>query len=402
LFNPQASRSSGQKEQSGAPAPVGVPAASGRFSALYSRNRWLVGMIVVLVVIGLQMIPHMLSSQPHSRKLFRFALWVTEMPVLMVALSAYYRRAVRLRRGSARTLVASLAISALIGALCSTGLAYVAAHHPDLGLSSGLIEGYASALVYGCVFSISQCGIWALAFVYPFAAEDARLRSLEAETLKLEAEKLRSAAELVRLRSQLEPHFLLNTLNAIAGLVTQDPREARRLLACLGDLLRDALRDPDEMQTLGEAVDWLRRYAEILESRHTNALRFHWDIADGALSARLPRLLLQPLVENAVKHGALRRSEGGQVSVRARVDPRADSDDETLVCTIEDNGPGMGDASPRSGAFGLHAVRRRLELKYERAALRLESSASGTRAIVELPYSPDPETSAVRGAPGSP
>lgn len=360
--------------------------------AVLARHRWVFSMLVVLVVIALQMVPQALSAQPHTRKLFRFALWAVEMPMLMVALSAWYRWATRRRFGSARMLVTSLAISAAIGAVCSTALVYVSIHHPNLGLSSGLIEGYVTALIYGSIFSISQCGIWALAFVYPFAAEDARLRMLEAETLKLEAEKLRSAAELARLRSELEPHFLLNTLNAIAGLVTQDPREARRLLACLGDLLRDALRDPDEMQSLGEALDWLRRYAEILESRHRDTLQFRWDVADDAKAARLPRLLLQPLVENAVKHGALRRNGGGEVTIRARV-RRTPEGDPSLECCVEDNGPGIGDASPRSGALGLRAVRRRLELKYDHAELRIESSPAGTRCIVELPFHTAPDSS---------
>ena len=116
-------------------------------------------------------------------------------------------------------------------------------------------------MAFGLVLGVLHTGIWALAFVFPYVAEDARLRALEADKLRLEAEQLKSAAELARLRSQLEPHFLLNTLNAIAGLVTEDPREARRLLACLGDLLRDSLRDGDELQPLEDEIAWLRRYA---------------------------------------------------------------------------------------------------------------------------------------------
>jgi LytS/YehU family sensor histidine kinase len=93
----------------------------------------------------------------------------------------------------------------------------------------------------------------------------------------------------------------------------------------------------------------------------------------------LPRLLLQPLVENAIKHGALRRSDGaGEVVVRA-----SRSSSGSLVCVIEDNGPGMPDAV-RTGAFGLQAVRRRLELEAPSASLKLESSSGGTRSIVEI------------------
>jgi sensor histidine kinase YesM len=93
----------------------------------------------------------------------------------------------------------------------------------------------------------------------------------------------------------------------------------------------------------------------------------------------IPRLLLQPLVENAVKHGALRRRGGGEVVVRLK------KTDDGVVCIIEDNGPGMSDAEIRAGAFGLQAVRRRLELWSKDAKLRLESSTKGTRSIVELP-----------------
>src|SRR6185369_11169926 len=170
-------------------------------------------------------------------------------------------------------------------------------------------------------------------------------------------------AELARLRSQLEPHFLLNTLNAIASLVTEDPKEARRLIACLGDLLRDSLRDADDLQPLEAEVAWLRRYAEILESRHKGTLVFIWEIENDAKRALVPRLLLQPLVENAVKHGALRRRDGGVVTVRASMDadPRGS---EKVICTVEDNGPGLPDAEPRAGAFGLRSVRRRLQLKF--------------------------------------
>ena len=235
------------------------------------------------------------------------------------------------------------------------------------------------------MYGLANFALWSLAFVLPFAVEDAQIRLLEGDKLRLEAEKLRTAAELARLRAHLEPHFLLNTLNAIAGLVADDPREARRLLVCLGDLLRDALKEEDEMQTLDEQVKWLRRYAEILEARHPGHLLFKWQIAEESRSVLLPRLLLQPLVENAVKHGALRRGGEGQVTVRAElVGDGATS--SKLVCVVEDNGPGIPDTETRSGAFGLHAVRRRLELKFpDQASLRLESSAAGTQSIVELP-----------------
>jgi LytS/YehU family sensor histidine kinase len=231
--------------------------------------------------------------------------------------------------------------------------------------------------MFGVLNAQMYFGLWSLAFAYPFAVESARIR-------KLEEARLRSEAELARLRGHLEPHFLLNTLNAIAGLVTEEPREARRLLVCLGDLLREAVQETSELQSLDRQIAWLRRYGDILEARHRGALQFNWEIESGCETALLPRFLLQPLVENAVKHGALRRGDReGRVVVRVHC-----KDDGTLVCVVEDNGPGMPDADVRAGAFGLHAVRRRLALEAPAASLRHESSPQGTRSIVEIGPAP--------------
>jgi len=318
------------------------------------------------------------------------------LPILMGALSIGFSYATKRRLGALPTLLAGVAITGGLGALLGAGLWELSQAYPILRPHPDAPWRIARAVQFGFIAGLANYALWALAFVFPFAIEDARIRSLEADKLRLEAEKLRTAAELSLLRAHLEPHFLLNTLNAIAGLVTDDPREARRLLVCLGDLLRDALRDEDEMQTLDEQVRWLRRYAEILEARHPGHLVFKWQIAEESLGVMLPRLLLQPLVENAVKHGALRREGKGEVIVRADLvgDGTAGS---KLVCVIEDNGPGIPAAETRSGAFGLHAVRRRLELKFtDRASLRLESSNTGTRSIVELPWGPAVDRAAPR------
>ncbi len=123
----------------------------------------------------------------------------------------------------------------------------------------------------------------------------------------------------------------------------------------------------------------------MLEARYPKLLGFSWEIAQEVNEALIPRLLLQPLVENAVKHGALRRRGGsGHVTVKVDLVCDAQPGAERLVCTVEDNGPGLQE--PIRDAFGLRAVRRRLELKYGPAGvLHLESTSQGTRATVELP-----------------
>jgi len=336
-------------------------------------RRVLIGSAVVVAIMLLDGIARFLVVPTKVRTASYAFLWGLEIPVTLTLLSLAHRYTLRRRFGALGTLLTTVGVAGVSGVLFGVALTLLAQHYPAFRhpeRAPSLLRGVAFGLIFGQL----HAGLWAMAFVYPFAAEDARLRALEAE-------RLRTAIEAAQLRAHLEPHFLLNTLNAIAGLVTEDPREARRLIGCLGDLLRDAARPGHELQTIDQEMQWLDRYVAILHARHRDALRFRWEIAEEARAALLPRLLLQPLVENAVKHGALKRAEGGEVVVRVEIvtsgrEPR-------VVCTVEDNGPGLGE--PRSGSLGLHVVRRRLELNHPGAALRLESSASGTRSIVDLP-----------------
>jgi sensor histidine kinase YesM len=175
---------------------------------------------------------------------------------------------------------------------------------------------------------------------------------------------------------------LLNTLNAIAGLVSEEPREARRLLAALGDLLRDALKDDTDLQPLRNQIEWLQRYARILEARHRGDLSFSWEISRDSEAEILPRLLLQPLVENAVKHGALHAQGPGRVRVKTELAAGG----TRLVCRVQDNGPGLPDAPVRSGAFGLESVRRRVALRYGAlGSVTLDTLPDGMTVTVDVP-----------------
>lgn len=362
----------------------GIPSPSVDADELVRRRRIAVGVIVTMAVT--LAIAQLGNGQPVGVVVVRLGYMLVELPLLFVAVAHAYDYSL-LRR---YTPLKSLALSAAVAmgvAVGTISLAWLLATvFPVIaGAFHPVNKSYFAAAAAGAFLGLMHLGIFALAVVYPFAAHDARVRALETE-------KLRTAAELARLRGHLEPHFLLNTLNAIAGLVTEDPREARRLLAALGDLLRDALREGDEMQTLEQEEAWLRRYAEILESRHRGALSFRWDIDPAVRTARVPRLLLQPLVENAIKHGALRRRGGGVVTVRAgRVG-------DSVECVVEDDGPGFSQGPIRQGAVGLSVVRRRVELKFERAAFRIESSTEGTRAIVAFEPPHASELAAPSGA----
>jgi signal transduction histidine kinase len=351
------------------------------------RRRWALTVAVTLLIPLLELISAAIVGRRDNW--WRFGYFALETPLLMFVLTLHHQwleRQGRLR--ILRTVGSSVVISTAVGA--GTALTYILGLRP-LGFPVVDDASPTSIMVVGGVIGIVMCGIWTIGFLYPFTEHTAGLRTLEleahkleSEKLKLEASQLRAAAELARIRSQLEPHFLLNTLNSIAGLVTQRPRDARRLLGCLGDLLRDVLTDGHQLQTLDLEVTWLERYAEILESRHAGFLAFRWHIDEQTRSALVPRLVLQPLLENAVNHGALRRPDGGEVSLRTSV-AQSSSGSFEVVCVVEDNGPGIPDKPLRTGALGLRSVRRRLELEFEGATLDLDSSSGGTRAIVRLP-----------------
>jgi signal transduction histidine kinase len=230
----------------------------------------------------------------------------------------------------------------------------------------GLVDWAAISAVVG----LGTLALWFLVLHLPEELNEARARALEAESE-------RRKAELDRLRASLQPHFLLNTLNAVAGLLAAEPRQARELLVALGDLLRDSLEGGEPMRSLEAEVEWLRRYARIFEIRHQGAVRFEWDLAPETMAAALPRLLLQPLVENAVSHGALRRPGGG--TVRLRSQPAGG----WVRISVSDDGPGMDPERPRG--LGLQLVNDRLRLASPAARMRIDTSHLGTCITLELP-----------------
>ncbi len=338
-----------------------------------TSRRAALGICVMAIVPLLHIVTEYLGTGDRGRTLSKLAVSIIGLPILLWGSSAGLRWAARRRLGPSLLLTVGVLSAATLYTLLFYAIHVASFSIPMLRPATGQWATLA-ALRIGIAMGVTNFGLWALAFVLPFSLEDARY-------CELEVQQLRTAAELARLRSHLEPHFLLNTLSAISGLVTEDPRAARRLLASLGELLRASLRDGGEMQTLGEQIDWLRHYAQILEERHAGHLAFNWQVDAETRAALLPRLLLQPLVENAVKHGALARKNGGRIDVRAEVVGA-----QKLVCTVEDNGLGMPEGKPAPGGFGLLSVQRRLALHYaEKASFRLESSASGTRSIVEIP-----------------
>ena len=224
-------------------------------------------------------------------------------------------------------------------------------------------------LVEGASSSLLVLGVWGLVYVIPRVVRDERDR-----------QDLLREAERARVRTALEPHFVLNTLTAIGALVGDDPETARELIGDLGDLLRDVVQLADrDRQSAADEVAWLSRYARVLEVRHRGRLAVEFHLERAAAEVQVPVLVLQPLVENAIQHGALQRATGGRVRVDLRMI------EHQLCCTIEDNGPGIAGDRVRDGARGLALTRRRLTSVAPGAALSIDSAATGTRAVVTLP-----------------
>ncbi len=202
----------------------------------------------------------------------------------------------------------------------------------------------------------------------------------------LRAESLAHQARLSALRFQLNPHFLFNAMNAVSTLVVEQRNaEANRMLSRLADFLRLTLEDDGRAETtLADELVYVRAYLEIEQVRFGERLRLRYDVADDALLAGVPPLILQPLVENAVKHAVAPRREGGTITISARL---AGS---RLRLAVLDDGPGLADDPAAAPGVGLANVRARLEELYgERAGLRLERGVpDGLGAVIELPYRP--------------
>src|SRR5438477_9385893 len=209
------------------------------------------------------------------------------------------------------------------------------------------------------------------------------------ELREQEIAKLASEAELRALRSQINPHFLFNALTTIGYLIQTAPPRALQTLLRLTSLLRGVLRSEGEFTTLGREVDIIEAYLDIERARFEQRLRVTIDVPARLRSVRLPALVLQPLVENAVKHGVAPQTSGGDVSIHARVDPWQPGARQ-LTVTIRDTGAGVSAEQLQHGreeGVGLRNVERRLQGQYGAdASLSIESAPGrGTTVEVRLP-----------------
>jgi signal transduction histidine kinase len=203
---------------------------------------------------------------------------------------------------------------------------------------------------------------------------------------ELAQSKLRAqlaGAELQILKMQLQPHFLFNTLQAISTLVGKDPATARKMIALLGDLLRTVIdRTGEQVVPLKDELDLLDRYVQIEHVRFGDQLLVDFHVDDRTIDVAVPSLVLQPLVENAIRHGARSVKGRGEILVASAMR------DGKLVLTVEDNGPGMPPPEQRDPrGLGLQNTRARLDRLYgSRYRFDLQNRAEGgVRATIEIP-----------------
>ena len=204
-----------------------------------------------------------------------------------------------------------------------------------------------------------------------------RFHERELKTSELETKLVR--ARLHALQMQLNPHFLFNTLHSISALIHVDIAAADRMISQLSQLLRGALDSSEEQEVpLQREVNFLRRYLEIEGTRFGERLRFEFNLEDEALRCYVPNLILQPLVENAIRHGIEPHARPGFIKVIGRIE------DGNLHLCVSDNGDGLRPRTSNSPGIGMTNTRQRLAQLYgTRHRLELDSSR-GTGLTVHI------------------
>jgi two-component system LytT family sensor kinase len=239
-----------------------------------------------------------------------------------------------------------------------------------------LLEAVKGGFLWSLLVYLLVVGGWqAVQYSQHYLASQLRLERLERNF---------SEARLNVLRMQLDPHFLFNALNTISSLVVSQPKLARGMIEQLGDLLRLSLESGRRQHVrLGEELEFLGHYLAIQKTRFGDSLHVVMDVPDSARDIMVPSLILQPLVENAVRHGLSPRPGGGTVWVQAAING-------TMLCiTVEDDGVGLGDnwTDDRVG-LGLGGTRERIAMLHpvQNAGLQIRPREDGgTCVLVSIP-----------------
>jgi two-component system, LytTR family, sensor kinase len=226
-----------------------------------------------------------------------------------------------------------------------------------------------------------------------------KLREREFRNSQLEIQLAK--AHLESLKNQLRPHFLFNTMHSISALMHTDVGAADKMMCRLSDLLRMSLEDVSlQMTTLSRELEFVGSYLEIEKLRFEERLNVQLDIAGDTYDAEIPHLILQPLVENAVRHGIAKRSGQGELRIEAT------HDESNLLLRITDNGPGLAgsDVSSSKSSLGLRSTRERLQTLYgtDQAFSIRDLEEGGVEVSLRIPFRVEARPSIHEAAPGVP
>ncbi len=248
-------------------------------------------------------------------------------------------------------------------------------------------------LPFYLLFYFALVGVgYAAKFYRRFKARELEASRLEVQTARLkvaaaELETRLMEAQLQALKSHIQPHFLFNTLNAIATLIRHDPDKADRMISQLADLLRTTLAHrQDQEVSVQEEIELLEPYLEIERTRFGDRLSIDIETEPETSGARIPHLILQPLVENSIRHGIAPRCGPGTVAISTA------RRGESLIVRVEDNGKGFDEHARenggRNGGIGLTNTRARLEQLYpDTSALSIdEGPGGGTVVEIRIPF----------------
>lgn len=249
------------------------------------------------------------------------------------------------------------------------------------------VESFAKLFRINALTYFLILGFWLLV--------DYRRRFRERERAAAALELRLAEAQLQALRAQVHPHFLFNALHAVSSLVHTNPDEADRMIGELSELLRASLEGPARQEVpFGDELQTLQHYVEIMMVRFKDRLRIRVSAPPETLDVRVPGFVLQPVVENAIKHGVGSREDGGTIDVDAR------RERDRLVVRVRDTGEGF--ANPTAtvpDGHGLAAIRDRLRLLYgAAAALELANAPSGGAVVtLTIPWTVEEGTTAGAG-----
>jgi len=331
---------------------------------LFAVQQWLGGNVDISLPVALE------------RQVVIWFTWLGLLPAVIAAARRYPIVGAPRKRWLLRQLGLALIFSALHSFLVA-----LIRHMLGINLIGSIIEG-----AMNLFFAQPGRNFLTYAFIataYHAVSYHKAVRERDLRAVRLEVDL--AEAKLASLESRLRPHFLFNTLNTIAALVRDDPAAAETMIGQLSDLLRASLRaDPGAEIQLGEELHLVEQYLAIQRVRFNDRLQIGLRATDEARKALVPQLILQPVVENAVRHGIAPRESGGSVWVSA------ERPDGRLRLIVEDDGVGMSNGpSAHAGAgIGLGGLRSRLAHLYG-SDHRVEIAPrlpSGTRVTIEIPY----------------